>query len=68
MAHREKMDEEIHRMLEPDVIQRSDSPFIIPLVTVVKKDGTVRLCLDSRKLNEILEEDWECPEPAEILF
>ena len=28
----------------------------------------MRLCLDGRRLNEILLEDWECPEPAEILF
>ena len=28
----------------------------------------MRLCLDARKLNEILIEDWECPEPAEVLF
>ena len=34
----------------------------------MKKDGTIRLCLDARKLNEILLEDWECPEPLEILF
>ena len=49
-------------------IQRSSSPYINPIVPVIKKDGTVRLCLDARKLNEILLEDWECPEPAEILF
>ena len=36
--------------------------------TCSKKDVTIRLCLDSRKLNDILLEDWELPEPAEILF
>ena len=49
-------------------IQRSNSSYINPIVPVIKKDGTIRLCLDARKLNEILIEDWECPEPAEIMF
>ena len=28
----------------------------------------MRLCLGARRLNEILIKDWECPEPAEVLF
>ena len=68
LAYRERVDEEIKRMLDREIIQRSSSPYINPIVPVIKKDGTVRLCLDARKLNEILLEDWKCPEPAEILF
>ena len=68
LAYREKVDEEIKRMLKMGIIQRSSSPYINPLVPVIKKDGTVRLCLDARKLNDILLEDWECPEPAEVLL
>ena len=68
IAYRDKVDQEIKRMLEMGIIQRSSSPYINPIVPVIKKDGTVRLCLDARKLNDILLEDWECPEPAEILF
>ena len=68
MAYREKVDEEIKRMLDMAIIQRSSSSYINPIVPVIKKDGTVRLCLDARKLNDILLEDWECPEPAEVLI
>ena len=68
MAYREKVDEEIKKMLDMGIIQRSSSSYINPIVPVIKKDGTVRLCLDARKLNDILLEDWECPEPAEVLF
>ena len=68
MAYREKVEEEIQKMLDMGIIQRSSSPYINPIVPVIKKDGTVRLCLDARRLNEILIEDWECPEPAEVLF
>ena len=55
-------------MLDIGIIQRSNSPYINPIVPVIKKDGSVRLCLDARKLNEILIQDWECPEPAVVLF
>ena len=68
MAYREKVDEEIKNMLDMGITQRSSSPYINPIIPVIKKDGTVRLCLDARKLNDILLEDWECPEPAEVLI
>ena len=68
IAHREKLDEEIRKMLNMGFIQRSSSEYINPIVPVIKKYGTVRLCLDARKLNDILLEDWERPEPAEVLF
>lgn len=55
-------------MLQARVIQSSGSAYINPLVTVIKKDGAVRQCLDARKLNYIMEEDCGCPEPAEVLF
>lgn len=33
---------------------RSDSPYNNPLVTVIKSDGSIHLCLDARKLNYII--------------
>ena len=57
MAYREKVEEEMHKMLSMGIIQRSNSRYINPIVPVIKKDGTVRLCLHARKLNEILLED-----------
>ena len=68
IAYREKVDEEIRKMLSMGIIQRSSSPYINPIVPVIKKDGTVRLCLDARKLNEILLENWECPDPQRFSF
>lgn len=35
------------------VIERSDSLYNNPLVTVVKPDGLIRLCFDARRLNTI---------------
>ena len=54
--------------MELGIIRRSNSPYINPQVTILKKDGSVRICLDSRKLNEIMINDCECAEPTELLF
>ena len=37
-------------------------------MTSLKKDGSVRICLDARKLNDIMMNDYECAEPTEVLF
>ncbi|GFO35989.1 Pol polyprotein [Plakobranchus ocellatus] len=46
-------------MLESDIISKSTSPYASPITVVMKKDGTIRLCLDFRKLNKIIIFDAE---------
>lgn len=41
-------------MIEWGVIERSSSPYNNPLITIVKSDGSIRLCLDTRKLSTII--------------
>ena len=50
---REEVDKLLQDMLARDVIQPSTSPWASPIVLVQKKDGSVRLCVDYRKLNNI---------------
>lgn len=52
-----EIDKEITRMMNLGVIQPSSSPWSNPLVTVKKPDGSVRLCLDSRRLNSVTKKD-----------
>ena len=59
---------EVRRMLEYGIIERAQSPYIQPLVTVIKRVGRVRLCLDARKVNSITIPDYEgLPPINEIL-
>ncbi|CAF4413388.1 unnamed protein product [Rotaria sp. Silwood2] len=49
--------EEINKLLKQGVIEESTSPWSSPIVLVRKKDGSVRFCIDFRKLNNITTKD-----------
>ena len=55
--HQGTVKEEIDKMLAKDVIEPSDSPWASPIVLVKKKDGSVRFCIDYRKLNDVTVKD-----------
>ena len=62
-AMRELLNKEIEKMLEADVIEKSSSPYSSPVVLVKKPDGSIRICVDYRKLNRITVFDAE-PMPS----
>ena len=53
MAELDAMKQQIDEMLEQGFIQKSKSAFASPAIMVKKKDGTFRLVIDFRKLNEM---------------
>lgn len=67
-ALEKKMMVELERMLKLGVIEPSNSPVASPIVPQTKKDGSIRLCLDSRVLNSMTVKDrWPVPNlPAMI--
>ena len=47
----------IHDMLQKDIIQPSSSPWASSIILVPKKDGSLRFCIDYRKLNSVTQKD-----------
>ena len=60
--------EEIARLQTDGTIRPSTSAFNSPVLCVKKPDGSLRLCIDLRKLNEVIEvNDFPLPRIADIL-
>ena len=47
----QEVKDHIHKLLDNGIIRESHSPYASPVVLVRKKDGSLRLCVDYRKLN-----------------
>ena len=62
------LDEEISSMLKLGIIEESTSSYSSPVVMVKKKDGSLRTCVDYRKLNSITKFDAEVIPDQEDIF
>ena len=54
---REEVDRQVREMLDQGIVTPSASPWASPIVLVLKKDGTLRFCIDFRKLNGVTKKD-----------
>ncbi|GFU59021.1 retrovirus-related Pol polyprotein from transposon 297 [Trichonephila clavipes] len=52
-SKKEILKQEIDRLLSEGIIEECESPYASPVVLIPKPNGTFRLCIDYRKLNEI---------------
>ena len=65
---RSSVDSEIDWLLERGYIRPSSSPWASPMVTVKKLDGSARLCVDLRKVNELTRQTpFYMPRVEEVL-
>jgi hypothetical protein len=48
-----ELKKQIDELLEKGYIRPSTSPWAAPVLFVEKKDGTKRMCIDYRSLNEV---------------
>ena len=54
---KEGVREEVTKLVDMGVVIESTSPWASPIVPVPKTDGTLRLCIDYRKINSVTEAD-----------
>ncbi|MCG8044622.1 MAG: RNase H-like domain-containing protein [Candidatus Thiodiazotropha endolucinida] len=52
-ALRDKVKKEVQDMVGAGIAEKSNSPYASPIVVVPKKDGSIRLCVDYRQLNQV---------------
>ena len=57
-AEADALSEKITELLQSGFIRASTSPFGAPVLLVRKPDGSFRLCVDYRRLNEITKRDY----------
>lgn len=57
LSLRQEVNDEIQRMLDGNIIRSSISPWSSPIVVVRKKDQSIRLCIDFRKVNDVTVND-----------
>lgn len=55
--HKDELERQIKEMLDMGIIQPSQSSFASPALLVGKKDGSLRMCIDYRKLNSMTVKD-----------
>ena len=53
----QEVKEHIQKLLDSSIIRESHSPYASPIVLVRKKNGSLRLCVDYRKLNSRTQKD-----------
>ena len=53
----EKMKDEVDYLLKNDIVEPSSSPWGSPCILVDKPDGSIRMCTDYRKVNQVTRGD-----------
>ena len=68
VIYREKIEQMVSQMQAQGIVRPSRSPWASPIVLVPKKDGSLRFCVDFRKLNSITKKDvYQLPRVEDIL-
>jgi hypothetical protein len=67
-VYRDEAEKEVDKLLRLGIIRESKSDWRSPIVVSKKKDGTCRVCVDYRRLNEVTKKDeYPLPRMDEIL-
>lgn len=68
MVQKNEIKRFVREMMDAGIIRDSNSPFSSPIVMMKKKDGSWRLCVDYRQLNQLTVKDkFSIPVIKELL-
>ncbi|UYV75185.1 hypothetical protein LAZ67_12002787 [Cordylochernes scorpioides] len=56
-AYQKEIQDQVSQLLKHDIITPSSSPYSSPVTLVRKRDNTMRLCIDFRRVNELVLSD-----------
>ena len=68
---RGKVEDELNKLLADDIIEAvsgEPTPWVSPIVTPPKKDGSIRLCVDMREPNKAIQRERHCMPTTEELI
>ena len=57
VSQRGVVEDQVKKLSESGIIRPSSSPYSAPIVLVPKRDGSVRLCIDYRRINAVTKKD-----------
>ena len=67
-AYQNEIFKQLDELLEKGIIEHSESPYSSPITPVKKRDSTIRLCCDFRKLNaKTIPKSFPVPKAENIL-
>ena len=65
----QELERQCSELLSHNIIAHSSSPWSSPIVPIKKKDGSIRMCIDYRKLNAVTKPDrFPLPNLTESVF
>ena len=68
MTMKQAVEDEVQRLIDNNLVVKSKSPWAFPLVPIRKKDNSIRICVDYRRLNDVtLPDSYPIPRVQECL-
>lgn len=66
--YKDQVKQHLKELMEDNIIERSNTQFINPIVIVKKQNNEIRLCLDARNINKLSIPQYEAPLPIETIL
>lgn len=66
--YRKQVKDELIEMERNGIIEKANTPYINPIIVVMKNSGEIRICLDARNINKVTIPQYEAPLNIDVIF